>query len=95
MRFENTKMKRVILLTILTFSVPSAAWASGDPEFYRVIEQSYQMLRDGSMEDAIEEGKENMRAFERLQEEKRRLQEERHRRQDVPQTVPAQLKRRR
>jgi len=88
-------IKRAIISTIILLGMPSTVWAGPEPEIYRTIEQSYRMLRDGSMEDAIEEGKDNVRAFERLQEDRRRLQEEKRRRQGVPQTAPAQLNRRR
>lgn len=86
-------MKRAIITTLVVLATPTAVLAAPEPEFYRFIEQHYRMFRDGSIEDAIEEGKENVRAFERLQNEKRRLQEENRRRQDEPRTAPAQLKR--
>jgi hypothetical protein len=62
-------MKLIIMVAIGLLAAPAIAQAEPgtyDPEFYRNIERNYRVMRDGSIQQLIAEGRANKQAFEDL-----------------------------
>jgi hypothetical protein len=59
-------MRKTVALIALAATLPTMALADGDAP--RVLELHNAMLRDGRAQQAAEEGRANVQAFQRLQE---------------------------